>query len=54
MKIKQFILILFAASFAFAQKAPAYYDGVNFNLKGEKLKKELSSLITKTHNRQLS
>ena len=54
MKIKQFILILFAASFAFAQKAPSYYNSINFKLKGNALKTELADLIKDTHNRQLS
>ena len=54
MKIKQFLLILLTATFSFAQKAPSYYEGINFKLKGYKLKKELAELITKTHTRELT
>ncbi|MBV7441857.1 endonuclease [Weeksellaceae bacterium TAE3-ERU29] len=54
MKIKQFFLILLTATLSFAQKAPSYYDGINFKSKGYTLKKELADLITKTHTKELT
>lgn len=54
MKYKFTLLGCFLAFFAQAQSAPAYYSSVNFEKTKNELKKDLASLITKTHTKTIS
>lgn len=49
MKLRFTFLSLFLTFVIYAQTAPAYYNGVNFNKTGNALKEDLISLIKRTH-----
>ena len=52
--MKKLSTILLVLTCIYTQAQQAYYDGVNFNLRGIALKQELAELITSTHTRTLS
>lgn len=54
MKLKLSFLASIISFFVYAQSAPAYYSGVNFNKTKNELKAELASLITATHTKTIS
>lgn len=54
MKLKFSLFASVISFLAFAQSAPSYYSGVNFNKTKNDLKSELASLITSTHSKTIS
>ncbi|MBH1960735.1 MAG: endonuclease [Flavobacteriia bacterium] len=54
MKLKLSFLVSIFSFLLYAQSAPSYYSGVNFNKTGNALKSELASLITTTHTKTIS
>ncbi len=54
MKLKLSFLVSIFSILLYAQSAPAYYSGVNFNKTGNELKSELATLITNTHSTVIS
>lgn len=54
MKLKLSFLVSVFSFLLYAQSAPSYYAGVNFNKTGNDLKSELASLITATHTKVIS
>ncbi|WP_332030855.1 endonuclease, partial [Kaistella sp.] len=54
MKLKLSFLVSIFSFSLYAQSAPSYYAGVNFNKTGNDLKSELASLITATHTKVIS
>lgn len=54
MKLKLSFLVSIFSFLLYAQSAPSYYAGVNFNKTGNDLKSELASLITATHTKVIS
>lgn len=54
MKLKLSFLVSIFSILLYAQSAPAYYSGVNFNKSGNDLKSELATLITNTHTTVIS
>ncbi|GGG66278.1 endonuclease [Epilithonimonas arachidiradicis] len=54
MKLKISFFASIVSLFAFAQSAPSYYSGVNFNKTKNELKSELATLITTTHTKTIS
>ncbi len=54
MKLKLSFLVSIFSFLLYAQSAPSYYSGVNFNKSGNDLKSELASLITTTHTKTIS
>lgn len=54
MKLKLSFLASIISFFGYAQSAPAYYSGVNFNKTKNELKAEIASLITTTHTKTIS
>jgi len=52
--MKKISTILFVMMCIYSQAQQAYYDNIDFNLRGIALKQELADLITSTHNRTLS
>ncbi|QBO58839.1 endonuclease [Chryseobacterium salivictor] len=54
MKLKLSFLASIISFFVYAQSAPAYYSGVNFNKTKNELKAELATLITATHTKTIS
>lgn len=54
MKLKLSFLASILSFFIYAQSAPAYYSGVNFNKTQNELKNELAALITTTHTTVIS
>ncbi len=54
MKLKFSFLASVISFVAFAQSAPAYYSGINFNKTKNELKADLATLITTTHTQTIS
>ena len=54
MKLKLSFLAIIFAVIAFAQSAPSYYSGINFNKTKNDLKADLATLITNTHTQTIS
>lgn len=54
MKLKLSFFASIISFIAFAQSAPAYYSGVNFNKTKNELKSELATLITNTHTQTIA
>lgn len=54
MKLKLSFLVSIFSFLLYAQTAPSYYSGINFNKTGNELKGELASLITVTHTKVIS
>lgn len=54
MKLKLSFFASIISFIAFAQSAPAYYSGVNFNKTKNDLKSELATLITNTHTQTIA
>lgn len=54
MKLRLSFLVSIFSFLLYAQSAPSYYAGVNFNKTGNDLKSELASLITATHTKVIS
>ena len=54
MKLKFSFLAGLISFVAFAQSAPSYYSGVNFNKTKNELKNDLATLITNTHTQTIS
>ncbi|MPT32765.1 MAG: T9SS type A sorting domain-containing protein [Chryseobacterium sp.] len=54
MKLKVSFFASIISLVGFAQSAPSYYSGVNFNKTKNELKSELATLITTTHTKTIS
>lgn len=54
MKLRLSFLVSIFSFLLYAQTAPSYYSGINFNKTGNELKSELASLITVTHTKVIS
>lgn len=54
MKLKLLFLASIISFLSFAQSAPAYYSGINFNKTKNELKNELATLITTTHTQTIA
>ncbi|WP_379963198.1 endonuclease [Epilithonimonas sp. UC225_85] len=54
MKLKFSFLASIISFVAFAQSAPSYYSGINFNKTKNELKNDLATLITTTHTQTIS
>ena len=54
MKLKLSFLASILSFLIYAQSAPAYYSGINFNKTQNELKNELASLITTTHTKVIT
>ena len=54
MKLKLSFLASILSFLIYAQSAPAYYSGINFNKTQNDLKNELASLITTTHTKVIT
>lgn len=54
MKLKFLFLATIISMMSFAQSAPSYYAGVNFNKTKNELKNDLAILITATHTQTIS
>ena len=54
MKLKFSFLASVISFFTFAQSAPSYYSGINFNKTKNELKNDLATLITTTHTQTIA
>lgn len=54
MRLKFTFLVTLLSLVVYAQTAPAYYSGINFEKNQNDLKAELTKLITETHKKQIS
>ena len=54
MRLKLSFLASIISFFMYAQSAPAYYSGINFNKTQNELKNDLATLITSTHTKVIT
>lgn len=54
MKLNLSIFTLFIGAIVFGQSAPSYYSNIDFTKRGNALKSELTTLITRTHQREIN